>query len=245
MMTGIHTNKLGKGESMKILIAEDDLTSRRILEAILTEWGYDVVCVSNGNDAIDRLLDADAPSLVLLDWIMPDKDGEKVCRTVRQKTTTPPYIILLTDKGNKKDITKGLDSGASDYIVKPYDTDELRARINVGQRMIQLQNALAEKEKFQGVLEMAGTVCHEFNQPLMVVSGYSEMLLMDTSEDSPAYETLKKINEQVHRLGKITKKLMSVSKYRTKSCLKENIVDINEASQVEPNKVENYKKERV
>ena len=77
---------------MKILIVENDLTSRRIPEAILTEWGYDVVCVSNGNAAIDRLLDADAPSLVLLDWMMPDKDGEKVCRTVRQKTTTtPPY----------------------------------------------------------------------------------------------------------------------------------------------------------
>ena len=216
---------------MKILIAEDDLISRRILEAVLTKWGYDVISVSNGNDAIERLLEPGAPKLVLLDWIMPDKDGVQVCRIVRQKeTTTPPYIILLTGKGDKEDITKGLESGANDYIVKPYDKDELQARINVGRRMIQLQNALAEKEKFQGVLEMAGAVCHEVNQPLMVISGYSEMLLMDLPEDHPRYETCRKISEQVHRLGNITKKLMGITKYKTKSYLRGNIVDIDEAS---------------
>ena len=217
---------------MKILIAEDDLTSQRILESVLTKWGYDVIAVSNGNDAIEKLLETGAPKLVLLDWIMPDKDGVQVCRILREKkTTTPPYIILLTAKGNKKDITKGLESGANDYIVKPYDKDELQARINVGRQMIQLQNALAEKEKFQGVLEMAGTVCHEVNQPLMVISGYSEILLMDLSEDHPHHETCEKINEQVHRLGNITKKLMSITKYKTKNYLKGSIVDLDEAAQ--------------
>ncbi|WP_457553540.1 response regulator [Desulfobacula sp.] len=196
---------------MKILIAEDDPTSRRILEAVLTKWGYEVISVSNGKDAIDSLLVRDAPDLALLDWIMPDKDGTEVCRFVREeKTMTPPYIILLTGKGDKKDITKGLDFGADDYIVKPYDKDELLARINVGRRMIELQHALAEKEKFQGVIEMNGAICHELNQPLMVISGYSEMLQMDLSEDDPAQEMLKKMNDQVHRLGKI----ISQGKYR-------------------------------
>ncbi|MDA3790254.1 MAG: response regulator [Desulfobacula sp.] len=221
---------------MKILIAEDDLTSRRILEAVLIKYGYDIISVSNGNDAIKILLDKDPPKLVLVDWIMPDKDGLEVCRIIRQKeTTTPPYIILLTGKGNKKDIAKGLDSGADDYIVKPYDRDELRARINVGQRMVELQSALAEKEKFQGVLEMAGAVCHEINQPLMVISGYSEILLMDVPCDHPRYDAIKKINDQVYRLGKITKKLMSITKYKTKKYLKRSIVDIDEASQKELN----------
>jgi CheY-like chemotaxis protein len=216
---------------MKILIAEDDLTSRRILETILSQWGYDVVSVSNGNDAIDKLLDADAPKLALLDWIMPEKDGLDVCRIVRLKEIiTLPYIILLTGKGDKKDITKGLDAGADDYIVKPYDKDELKARINVGRRMIELQNALAEKEKFQGVLEMAGAVCHEFNQPLMAISGYIEILLLDMSEDNPHHKTFKKIFEQIHRLGKITKKLMGITEYKTKPYLEGNIVDIGEAS---------------
>ncbi len=219
---------------MKILIAEDDLVSRRILEAVLTKWGYDVISVSNGNDAIDILLDAGAPKLALLDWIMPDREGLEVCRIVRQNEATKlSYLILLTGKGDKKDISKGLDSGADDYIVKPYDKDELRARINVGRRMIELQNALVEKEKFQGVLEMAGAVCHEINQPLMAVSGYSELLLMDISEDNPQYKCLSRIMEQVQRLGTITKKLMGITRYKTKDYLKGSIVDIDESSQRE------------
>ena len=222
---------------MKILIAEDDLASLRILEAVLAKWGYDVISVSNGNDAIEKLLGPSAPQLILLDWIMPDKDGVEVCRIVRQKeTTTHPYIILLTGKGDKEDITKGLESGANDYIVKPYDKDELQARINVGRRMIELQNALAEKEKFQGVLEMAGAICHEFNQPLMVISGYSEMLSMDLSEDDPHYEICRNIYEQVHRLGNITKKLMGITKYKTKNYLEGSIVDLDEASKEKFNK---------
>jgi len=216
---------------MKIFIAEDDITSRRILEAVLTKWGYEVTAVSNGNDAIEGLMEDDAPRLALLDWIMPGKDGVDVCRSLRQNSaTTSLYIILLTGKGNKKDISKGLDSGADDYIVKPYDKDELKARINVGKRMIELQNALAEKEKFQGVLEMAGAVCHELNQPLMVISGYSEMLQIDLSEDDPQYKMIRNISEQVYRLGAITKKLMSITRYKAKNYLAGNIVDIDEAS---------------
>ncbi len=217
---------------MKILIAEDELITRRILESTLTKWGYDVISVTNGNDAIEILSDVDAPKLTLLDWVMPDKNGVEVCQAIRQKSTaTPPYIILLTSKSDTKDITKGLDSGADDYMVKPYDNNELRARINVGKRMIELQNALVEKEKFQGVLEMAGAICHEFNQPLMSISGYSELLLMDVPEDDSRYKGLKTINEQVHRLGEITKKLMKITEYKTKSYLNGNIVDIDEASQ--------------
>ena len=217
---------------MEILIAEDDMTSRRLLEAMLTKWGYDVKSVSNGNDALEILLGENSPKLVLLDWIMPDKDGIEVCRVVRQKeTANPPYIILLTGRGDKEDIAKGLDSGADDYVVKPYDRNELRARINVGKRMIELQVALAEKEKFQGVLEMAGAVCHEINQPLMSLSGYSEIILMDMPEDSPHYSSFKGILEQVARLGAITRKLMGITQYKTKSYLKGNIVDIDGASQ--------------
>lgn len=216
---------------MKILIAEDDLPSRCILEAVLTKWGYDVIAVSNGKDAIDRLLDADAPKLALLDWMMPDKDGIEVCQIVRHKeTTSPSYIILLTGKGDKKDITKGLESGADDYIVKPYDKDELRARINVGQRMIELQNVLAEKEKLNGVIEMAGAVCHEMNQPMQIVLGLSELLLMDIREDNPLYKNIQEIKDQIDRMGGITKKLMNITIYETKSYLKGNIIDIDKAS---------------
>ncbi len=216
---------------MKILIAEDDLPSRLILEGVLTKWGYDVDAVSNGIEAIDRLLDADAPKLALLDWMMPDKDGIEVCDIVRQKKIiSPPYIILLTGKGNKNDIAKGLESGADDYIVKPYDNGELRARINVGQRMIKLQSVLAEKEKLTGVIEMAGAVCHEINQPMQVVSGLSELLLMDVTQNNPLYKNILKINDQIGKMGGITRKLMNITRYETKNYLKGNIVDIDKSS---------------
>ncbi len=216
---------------MKILIAEDDLPSRLILEGVLTKWGYDVDAVSNGIEAIDRLLDADAPKLALLDWMMPDKDGIEVCDIVRQKKIiSPPYIILLTGKGNKNDIAKGLESGADDYIVKPYDNGELRARINVGQRMIKLQSVLAEKEKLTGVIEMAGAVCHEINQPMQVVLGLSELLLMDVKEDHPLYQNIFEIKDQIDRMGGITRKLMNITRYETKNYLKGNIVDIDKSS---------------
>jgi len=217
---------------MKILIAEDDLTSKLILEAMLSTWGYEVIAVSNGNDASEILLGADAPKIALLDWMMPGKDGIEVCRMVRDtETTSPPYIILLTGKGNKKDITNGLESGADDYIVKPYDKDELQARINVGKRMIELQNVLVEKEKLNGIIELAGAVCHEMNQPMQVVLGLSEILLMDIKEEDPSYQKIRNIKDQIDRMGKITKKLMNITQYETKKYLQGNIVDIDKASQ--------------
>jgi len=217
---------------MEILIAEDDLTSRRILETILSKWGYDVISVDNGNDAVDRLLKAKTPKLCLLDWIMPGKDGVEVCSIIRnQKNPVPHYIILLTGKSDKNDIAHGLDSGADDYIIKPYNKDELKARINVGSRILKLQNAMSEKEKFKGVIEISGAICHELNQPLMVISGYSEILLLDCPEDHPQHKAVKEINTQAGRMGAITKKLMKITQYKTKTYLNGTIVDINEASQ--------------
>ncbi len=115
---------------------------------------------------------------------MPEMDGVEVCRRLRQMAAaTPTYVILLTARGDKEDIIKGLEAGADDYIAKPFDNDELRARINVGRRIIELQAELVEKEKLQGVIEMAGAVCHELNQPMQVVSGVSELLMMDIQID--------------------------------------------------------------
>jgi diguanylate cyclase (GGDEF)-like protein len=130
---------------MKILVAEDDLTSRRILTAILKKWGYDPVATEDGLAAWNVLQQPDAPKLLLLDWNMPEIEGPEICRRLRQKiSSNPPYIILLTGRDEKGDIVLGLDAGANDYIVKPYDPAELRARIRVGQRMLELQDSLVE-----------------------------------------------------------------------------------------------------
>ncbi|MCK5339748.1 MAG: response regulator transcription factor, partial [Desulfobulbaceae bacterium] len=170
---------------MKILIAEDDLTSSLMLKAILKKWGHEIVSAADGEKAWALLQQTDAPQLAILDWMMPGIDGVTLCRRLKAKDrTTHIYIILLTSKGDQQHIIEGLEAGADDYIIKPYNNEELRARINVGKRILDLQDRLKEREKLQGVLEMAGAVCHEINQPLQAVSGWSEILLMNADKSS-------------------------------------------------------------
>jgi CheY-like chemotaxis protein len=131
---------------MDILIAEDDPISRRTLEVMLGKWGHQVVVTCDGAAALEALGRDDAPQLAILDWMMPHVDGPTVCRRLRAGASRrSPYIILLTARGEKKDIVAGLESGADDYITKPFDRDELQARVNVGLRMAALQQSLAER----------------------------------------------------------------------------------------------------
>jgi len=131
--------------SMKILIAEDDQISRGVLEAALVKRGYDVVVTSNGQEAWEVLQREDAPQMAILDWMMPIMDGLEVCRKVRAREGGPfVYIIILTAKGRKEDITTGLGAGGDDYVTKPFNAKELHARVQVGVRIINLQNSLVE-----------------------------------------------------------------------------------------------------
>ena len=133
---------------MRALIADDDLTYRRMLEALLAKWGYDLVVTSDGDAAWQILQAPDAPQLAILDWMMPGKDGVEICRQIRESSQSDPkYIILLTSKGGKEDIVSGLDAGADDYITKPFEREELRARVQVGERILRLQSELARRVK--------------------------------------------------------------------------------------------------
>lgn len=138
---------------MKILIAEDSATCRMILSTALKENGYEVIETVDGQHAWEEMQKPDAPQLAILDWIMPKMDGLTLLGKIRaQKTERPPYIIMLTGKDNKDDIILGLDAGANDYLSKTFDKRELRARVEVGRRMIELQDALIitnEKLAFQ------------------------------------------------------------------------------------------------
>ena len=219
---------------MKILIAEDDFTSRTMLQAVLTKWGYEVMATPDGDAALNALQTAGAPQLAVLDWMMPGMDGLSLCRKLHeQERPEPLYLILLTSKDERDDIVQGLEAGADDYISKPFDNEELRARVNVGRRMITLQNELREREKLQGVLEMAGAVCHELNQPLQSVSGFSELLLMDMETSDPNCERLKNIKTGIERIGELTRKIMKITRYRSKNYMngKSRILDIDKASQ--------------
>jgi len=129
---------------MRVLIAEDDLTSRAMLAAVLGRWGLEPLAVEDGDAAWSLLQSPDAPRLVLLDWSMPGMDGVEVCRRVRQTgSTDPPYIIMLTARGEMSDLVQGLDAGANDYVRKPFDSEELRARVRVGVRVLEQQAELS------------------------------------------------------------------------------------------------------
>jgi diguanylate cyclase (GGDEF)-like protein len=131
---------------VKILVAEDDPVSRRLLEVTLSKWGYEVVTCADGQAAWDVLKAPDAPQLVILDWMMPRLDGLQVCKNVRnpdERSAEPyVYIILLTAKSQKTDMVTGLEAGADDYLTKPFDAQELRMRLRAGRRILDLLDEL-------------------------------------------------------------------------------------------------------
>ncbi len=149
---------------MKILIAEDDAVSRRVLEAALEKSGYEVVVTCDGDEANAALEREDCPNLLVLDWMMPGMDGTDICRKLRRRDDGEAfYVILLTAKIQKDDIVAGLQSGANDYITKPFHHEELRARVETGrrildlqqrlnERIVELEEALAEVDRLSGLL---------------------------------------------------------------------------------------------
>lgn len=128
---------------MKILIAEDDAVSRRILEEFLRKWGHQVVAVTNGADAWALLEAEDSPRMAILDWMMPKLEGVEICRRVRARSDRAyTFLILLTAHGQKHSLLSGLKAGADDYLSKPFNAEELGARLQVGERILRVQDEL-------------------------------------------------------------------------------------------------------
>jgi sigma-B regulation protein RsbU (phosphoserine phosphatase) len=133
-------------EANRVLVAEDHYVSRHLLERNLMNWGFTVVTAEDGEEALAILESEDAPPLAILDWMMPKMDGLEVCARVREHANRPyVYLVLLTAKSQKEEIAAGLQAGADDYVIKPFDPDELRARLTVGQRVVELERVLARK----------------------------------------------------------------------------------------------------
>jgi two-component system, cell cycle response regulator len=147
MKIRINDTKLISGEPISVLdsvlIAEDDPIFRHVLQTCLRRWNYRVIETDNGLDAWNALQLPDAPQIAILDWMMPGLDGIEVCRKIRSLKQGPyKYVLLLTAKDDKHDIVAGLEAGADDYLTKPFDVDELRARVRAGKRILELQQAL-------------------------------------------------------------------------------------------------------
>lgn len=129
---------------MRVLIAEDDAVSRRILQATLERLSYEVVAVEDGAAAWEELRRPDAPRMAVLDWMMPGLDGVEVCRRIRAaECEAYTYVLFLTARGQKADVVAGLEAGADDYLVKPFDPQELRSRLAVGRRVLELESRLS------------------------------------------------------------------------------------------------------
>jgi diguanylate cyclase (GGDEF)-like protein len=134
--------------TVRILVAEDEITFRHMLKTFLSKWGYQVVVVSNGLEAWKVLQGEDRPRLALLDWMMPNMDGVEICRAIREKKPDPYiYLLLLTSRDQKQDVVEGIEAGADDYLVKPFDPQELRARIHAGERIIELEDRLIRAQE--------------------------------------------------------------------------------------------------
>ncbi|MFH1950953.1 MAG: diguanylate cyclase [Pseudomonadota bacterium] len=130
---------------MKILIAEDDPISRRVLEANLLEWGYEVMVASDSGEAWEIIQQPESPNLIISDWMMPRMDGLALCREIRNMEKSEYiYFIILTAKGEKKDIIEGLEAGADDFLTKPFNPEELKYRIRIGERIINLERRILE-----------------------------------------------------------------------------------------------------
>ncbi len=156
---------------MKILIADDELFSRNVVKKVLTAWEHEVIEASDGKEAWEILSSDDGPRLALLDWIMPHISGIDLVRKVRESLSGRShyiYIILLTQKGSKEEIVSGLDAGADDYMVKPFDHNELRVRIQSGIRVVELEveliaanrrlrEALAQVKTLSGLLPICAS----------------------------------------------------------------------------------------
>lgn len=164
---------------MRILIADDDATSRLVLAGVLKKFGHEVAVAVDGTEAWETMQRPDAPRLAILDWMMPGLAGVEVCRRVRGlESDEPPYLILLTSMSEKADIVAGLEAGADDYLAKPFDPGELQARVNVGRRVTELQERLREAHE-----ALANEAMHDPLTGVLNRRAFAEILSRAISEE--------------------------------------------------------------
>jgi sigma-B regulation protein RsbU (phosphoserine phosphatase) len=147
---------------MTVLIADDHDVNRKLLHAILSKAGHEVIETGNGAAALEILKNATSPLVGLIDWEMPEMEGVEVCRQARSRAAAPPmFLILVTVRDSKQDVVAGLEAGANDYITKPFDQTELLARVKIGAQMVELQQSLTQhvrelEEALTNVKQLSG-----------------------------------------------------------------------------------------
>jgi DNA-binding response OmpR family regulator len=223
---------------MKILLADDNQFYRHMCETMLRKWGYEVVCARDGKEAWHLLENWGCePKLALLDWMMPEMDGLELCRRIR---ATPAlkgtYIIMITVKQSRESTLTAFESGADDYISKPFDPDEFQARLRVGVRLVEMQAALAANiveleqalsgaQKMEAVGRLAGGIAHDFNNLLTIITGASEMLVGGPRSEAQQRQVVQMIKGAAERGARLTRQLLAFSR---KQILQPVVLDLNQ-----------------
>ncbi len=215
-----------------ILITDDNSVNIQLIKSILKKNGYRTAGAGNGKDCLDMAATFN-PDLILLDIMMPETSGIEVCRILKKNQSTQhiPIIFVTADTENST-LKEAFEAGGTDYVCKPINTIELLARIKSALIQQMLTKKLMQDEKLQGILETAGAICHELNQPLQYLSGCSELILMSLSDAHPVYKDISKMKKQIEKMGKITRKLMGITSYETRSYAgNKKILDIHKSSE--------------
>jgi DNA-binding response OmpR family regulator len=215
----------------RLLVAEDEPHILRTLQFILEKEGWEVLLSRDGDEALD-VARRERPDLLLMDIMMPRRDGLEVLRELRQTEGFESVpVILLTAMADSRDKVKGLEIGADDYLTKPFDPREVVARARAQLRIRQMQSELLSAERARVALETAGAAAHEMSQPLTVMMGSVDLLLLRMTPDDPLREVADKLRRNGERAIGLLRRLQSVQRYATKQYAGDSsILDLERAS---------------
>jgi len=225
-------------KDLKILVIEDDAVHRAVLENILSDEGYCVVTADNGQEGLE-LVAKEAPDLVITDIRMPIKDGYTVCRELRDnpKTKYVP-VVILTANHDPDDLVYGFEQGAFDYILKPFENQELMARVNSAVKFKALRDELIAEKQKTVLLELAGGAAHELNQPLTIIKTTAYLLkskiAADKFDKDEFLKYFEKVDKSIERMSSIIANMKNLEEYQTKNyAMGQKIINLLDSHEME------------
>lgn len=199
-------------EPQKILVADDDATTRMMLRAAVAQWGYEVTEANNGEEAWEILQRADAPRLLIIDWMMPKLDGVELCSRIRKELKFHHYIILLTQLAGAANLIRGLEAGADEFLSKPFNMAELCSRLSVGARILHFENKIDAHNRLleaylSQLIRLSATTLTHAN----AISDLANSVSGGGKQEAFLVKT-KELIEELERSSEVIKKLQQVIK---------------------------------
>jgi DNA-binding response OmpR family regulator len=221
---------VGEGAKATVLVVDDDQTSLKIITKLLDAAGLRVITAKDGKEALASLAEP-LPDLIVSDWMMPEMSGLELCRQVKSNNKTSGiYFIILTAKSETKNIVEGLNEGADEYLVKPFDHKELVARVRTGLRIRSLQKELVESERLAAAAQMAVTFAHKLNNLLQSIVGFAQLALNNPSDNETTISALRQIEKAAQHMSTLIRQLQQIRSTPTKSYLgRTEMIDLDSA----------------